>query len=395
VKSSERLARFASEFGVPFLSGGTATIANALGHAGHQLIRPGLSVHPPLVAVCRRHFAQAALFTDVVPAAFDEEAGTLLYAIHDLMAASHPQSAAFYARAHTFCDAALEALVALPAPLDPHRLVTRHLMVRRFFETVRADVNVKWWAGRASFLGEAPPERLMRWSTLRRVQVENERTPMWMVAIQEGDEHTRAARRRLITGLLDASPLTRLMGLGQTPQRTLGFSLRGGMGIPRQLGPLFILEHPALARAITDTLLATGADTAGSILALALIESAKKGEVPRAQRRASELSLHLARTMCWIEGVNPGTPEAGPLRRLFDEDTELMPVSTLLYWSVVRAVVDLDGDIFDLPAMQEMPEHAAALWRGMVDKLHHRRFFATSETLKTHLQRNLAGLAAA
>jgi hypothetical protein len=382
-------------FLIPYLTGGTCQIANAMGPSGHELLRAGISVHPPLIAVGRRLFSQAALLTDVLPAPFDEEAATLLFAIHDLLAASHPQTAAFYARAHTFCLAAEEAVRRLPAPLDPHRLVMRHLVVDPLFDTARADVSVKWWAGRAAFLGEAPPQRLLRWPGLRRVTIENEKTPMWMVAIQEGDEQTRLARRQLINALLDASPLTRVLGLGQTPQRTLGFSLRGGKGIPRQLGPLFVLEHPALARAATDALLAEGLDAAGGMLAVALMAAAKKGEVPRAQKRACEFSVHLARTMCWIEGNNPGAPEASALRRLFDEDVELFPESQLLFWSVVRVAIDLDGDVLELPDVADLPLHAGANWRAMVERLSHRRFFSASENLKTHLQRNLSPLAAA
>jgi hypothetical protein len=99
--------------------------------------------------------------------------------------------------------------------------------------------------------------------------------------------------------------------------------------------------------------------------------------------------------MCWIEGTHPGAPEAQPLRRLFDEDVELFSETHLLFWSVVWAAIELDGDVLFLPEARDLPEHTRALWGAMVERLNHRRFFSVGEGLKTHLQRNLARLAAA
>ena len=39
----------------------------------------------------------------------------------------------------------------------------------------RKDSSVSWWTGKASFRGEAPPIRLLRWREIRRVNVEESR----------------------------------------------------------------------------------------------------------------------------------------------------------------------------------------------------------------------------
>src|SRR5688572_12044820 len=105
-KHAELLARFAADFGVPFLTGKKCLIGSPMGKDGLLGIRNGLSIDVGLNDACEEQLEQAAHFIDLTPAPFDEDAGTLLYAAHELFACTHPQASAFYARAHLFCRAA-------------------------------------------------------------------------------------------------------------------------------------------------------------------------------------------------------------------------------------------------------------------------------------------------
>jgi hypothetical protein len=169
------LHRFSHDFGVPFLLGRKCLIGDPLGKPGLDSVRHGLGIDTALKDACDAQFVEAALLGDVTPAPFDHDAATLLYAAHDLFATTHPQATSFYARTHLFAKAAALAVGALPRTMDPGRLVTRHLIVRRAFKTQRTDVHVKWWTGSASFYGDEPPRRLTQWPSVRRVQQQRDK----------------------------------------------------------------------------------------------------------------------------------------------------------------------------------------------------------------------------
>ena len=241
------LARFAREFGAPFLKGERCLVGSPVGRDGRLAIRSGITIDRLLEEACEQQIEQAAHTFDVTPAPFDEDAGTLLYAIHELFACAHPQASSFYARAHLFCKAAAQAVNELPRTFDGRRLVTRHLFVERAFAATRTDVHLKWWTGSADFYGTDAPKRLTAWSSVRRVREQRLTQPMWKLAMGAGDEDLRVARVSLLGALLDASPLTRLLFLGDPVQKALGFSLI----LPWRIGgkkasPLDALEELSL-----------------------------------------------------------------------------------------------------------------------------------------------------
>ena len=389
-RHAEILARFGQEFGAPFLLGQKCLVSSPLGNDGLLAIRNGLSIDTALADACEAQLEHAAHFFDKTPAPFDEHAGALLYAVHELFACTHPQASSFYARAHLFCRAAAQEVQALPRTLEGARLLTRHLIVERAFATTRSDVHVQWWTGSASFFGEDAPARLTAWPSLRRVNLDKKTTPMWRLALSAGDEELRVARAALLVALLDASPLTRLTLLGDAAQKALGFSLL----LPWRLGgkkvsPLDVLEDRALARGVVDRMLATGVDVSAPPLALTLLQSLREGAPPRVLRRAVELCTHLALCMCLLETDVPGTAEAQPLRTLLDDDAAHINEAVRVYWAVVAAAVSLDGISFALPASADLPKAAAALWARLRDRLGHRRVLAVAEPLRRELQRRL------
>ena len=110
--AADVLREFSLHFGVPFLQGAVCSIGDPLGRDGFLAVRHGLAIDTALEEACELQIEQAALFSDVTPAPFDDDAATLLYAIHELFACTHPQAQSFYARSHTFCRAAEEVVRA-------------------------------------------------------------------------------------------------------------------------------------------------------------------------------------------------------------------------------------------------------------------------------------------
>jgi hypothetical protein len=389
-KHAELLARFSREFGVPFLLGQRCTVGSPVGKDGLLAIKHGMSVDTDLAEACERQIENAAHFVDVTPAPFDEDPGTLLYAVHELFACTHPQASSFYARAHLFCRAAATEVQALPRTLSPSTLLTRHMIVERAFATTRTDVYVKWWTGHAAFFGAEAPRRLTAWPGVRRVNVDRRTTPMWKLALSAGDEELRVARAALLVALLDASPLTRLTLLGDPAQKALGFSLI----LPYRLGgkkvsPLDALEDKSLARGVVDRLLERGFDITGPPLALTLLQSLREGAPPRILRRAAELCTHLAICACMIEGEAPGAKESKPLRAFLDEDPGHLNEAVRVFWAVVGAAVALDGTSFELPRPEDLPDRAAPLWARVKDRLAHKRVLAVADPLRRELGRRL------
>lgn len=389
--TSSTLTRFSADFGVPFLLGQRCVIADPLGVDGFANIKHGLGIDAQLNDACEAQFVEAAHFCDVTPAPFDHDAATLLYAAHELFAATHPQSASFYARAHLFAQAATVEVDKLPRTLDPSRLVTRHLIARRMFRTTRTDVHVKWWTGSESFYGEEPPARLVAWPSLRRVEQQRLTQPMWRLALGtgSGDEVLRSARQALMTAVLDASPLTRLLCAGQPVTKQLGFSLVLPWKLDgRKVSPLDVLEDRRLARAVVDSMLADGLDVGGSAVALALLQGLREGTSPQILRRAAELCTHLAVVACHIEAEAPGAAESRPLVAFVDGDPAAINEATRVYWAAVAATIAL-GNAGIIPVPDVSAGAVGAVWQRLLRRLEHKRIAAVSAPLLRELQRRL------
>lgn len=390
VRAAEILDSFSARFGAPFLLGQRALVGSPLGVDGLAAIKHGLSVHTALADACARQVEHAGLFADLTPAPFDEDAGTLLYAGHELFACTHPQASAFYARAHTFARAATHEVNRLTRTLDPHRLLTRHLVVERILSATRTDVVVRWWTGSAAFYGEDAPRRLTAWPSVRRVDMDRSTAPMWKLALAAGDEELRLARSELLVALLDASPLTRMTLLGDPALKALGFSLALPYRVAgKSASPLDALEHRALARGVVDHLVERGIEASGAALALALLQGMRERLPPHALRRTAELCTHLALATCIIESDLPGAPEARSLRELLDDEPAHLNEALRVYWAVVASTLALDGAVFEVPAADQLPARVGALWTRLRERLRHARVVAVSEPLQRELRRHL------
>ena len=97
----------------------------------------------------------------------------------------------------------------IPAPRDLSSALSRHATFASVLEVTRTDTLVRWWTGRATFRGQPPATRLLRWKELRRVSVE--RRPVPLGEMCEGLSVVRVDEFSEVLGLwLTRSPLTDL-----------------------------------------------------------------------------------------------------------------------------------------------------------------------------------------
>ncbi|MBW2529628.1 MAG: hypothetical protein JRI23_35955, partial [Deltaproteobacteria bacterium] len=139
----------------------------------------------------------------------------LVAALNDLLQVTNEELSSFATRSrHTaLLDSAVDLCRRIPVPTTLYQALTRHLLLGRVLELSRTDTRVSWWTGSATFRGQPAPERLLRWPSLRRVQVE--RTSVSFAAMADWAPVDQAAYQRALSMLLAASPLTDLATIGR------------------------------------------------------------------------------------------------------------------------------------------------------------------------------------
>ncbi len=153
--------------------------------------------------------------------------------LHDLVQSTHPGFDALFrrsgpARILTVIDKTLEQV---PPPRNVGEALSRHTWFSRMFDLARTDVEVKWWTGSATFLGEEPPKRLTAWPEMRRVQ--QTRTPRPLMDLPTSGASVDNNRfTTIVESFLSKTPLTDLATLNRA-------------------GPLFAWRHESLALCAT------------------------------------------------------------------------------------------------------------------------------------------------
>jgi len=138
----------------------------------------------------------------------------LAAALHDLVQSTHPGLAGVF---RASAPGKLLAMIGLtldrvPPPSTPGEALSRHTWFSRLFEIARTDTVVSWWVGSRTFLGAAPPPRLMAWPELRRVRVDRSAKPLTDLPLA-GAALDRAQFGRVLDQLLSRTPLTDLASL--------------------------------------------------------------------------------------------------------------------------------------------------------------------------------------
>ena len=182
--------------------------------------------------------------------------------LHDLVMATHPGFNALFRRSGpTRILSVIEKTIArIPPPHSVGDALSRHTWLSRMFELARTDIQVKWWTGSETFLGEDPPKRLTAWPEFRRVQ--QTRTPRPLMDLPTSGGSVDPMRfSTAVEAILSGTPLTDLATIDRT-------------------APLFTWRHDTLG------LCATNAGRTVVLRALALLpDRAVNAALGRATRQ--------------------------------------------------------------------------------------------------------------
>ena len=177
------MRRFVSDFLLPIVRGGPASVGRPLGPTTVARIVAHLEQRAALsgaeadalaeLAACRLAIASRFLPAAAAPR-LDETSVRLGAALHDLLALGHPELAGpGVLRRQTRIAAVAKQLAALGPPRTAEDAVARHSLLSRLPDIVRVDRTVHFWLGRQSFVGRTPPRRVTALPALRRVRIES------------------------------------------------------------------------------------------------------------------------------------------------------------------------------------------------------------------------------
>jgi hypothetical protein len=256
------MRRFVSDFLLPIVRGGAASVGRPLGPAAVARFVAQLGSEQALagaeadalaeLAACR--LAMASRFLPATtPPRLDETSVRLGAALHNLLALGHPELAGpGVMRRQTRIALVARQLAAVGPPRTAEDAVARHSLLARLPDIVRVDRTVHFWLGRQSFVGRTPPRRVTALPALRRVRIEST-SRSWLREIG-----IPAVGRSAFLALNVASPL----GEALDPLR---------LDPPVTWGRIFpVLRFPRLARVVAGNAVATGIDRVGDALADAL-----------------------------------------------------------------------------------------------------------------------------
>ena len=131
--------------------------------------------------------------------------------LHDLVQATHPGFNAVFRRSGPV--RIMSVIEKTVERITPARTVgealSRHSWLSRMFELARTDIQVKWWTGSETFLGEDPPRRLTAWPEFRRVT--QTRTPRPLMDLPTSGGAVDIMRfSTVVEAILSRTPLTDL-----------------------------------------------------------------------------------------------------------------------------------------------------------------------------------------
>jgi hypothetical protein len=254
------------------------------------------------VALSRAREALAgALVSDLGPPPLDGESLRLGASLYNLLALSHPalqRADGFPARMRERTLAYTADLARLGPPATLEQAVFRHTLLARIAEIKRSEHTVKHWLGRQTYVGMSPPGRILRWPTLRRVEVSSG-DRRWL-----SDIGVPVGARPVWELVQEASPL----GEALDPLR-LDPPIRW-----IHLPP--VLRFAPLARLVAGRIVSLGLSGAGEAMATAFIRQAQTRETDAAEAEADRAEradgIRFFAHVAWLAQL-AGTPqEPGP-----------------------------------------------------------------------------------
>lgn len=199
---------------VPLVLGGRIELARPFGPRlalaigkGRALVDPAIRTRVELVRVRR---ARMIAPIDTLPE-LDADDWALVCAYNDLLQSTNHELAGRFSRSRheRLLASVVELCEHVAPPSDVRQALSRHATFSRALEIFRKDTAVSWWTGKASFRGQTPPMRLLRWREVRRVRVEEQRVSLAEMCIGI-DTITTEAFLGALAGWISRSPLTDL-----------------------------------------------------------------------------------------------------------------------------------------------------------------------------------------
>lgn len=133
-------------------------------------------------------------------------------------------------------------------PRTVRAALSRHALFSRIVELSRLDTEVRWWVGSDKFVGNPPPERLLAWPKLRKVERSTEQVRLGDMAAP---------------GVAPFEPLLERW-LRATPLTTLGTAQQSGVPF-RWTGSLLALTHVPPGRRLALRVLMASRDVTGAL----------------------------------------------------------------------------------------------------------------------------------
>lgn len=203
---------FLRDFVRPLVAGGELHVGRPLDAEDISALEAELvtTTEESLSIELARQAVASELWLYPVPTSLGRDDLALAVALHNLLFMSHPGGDRWWLRSSS--QERVRAFTARcldrPLPRGGEELVARHSLLGRFTDLTRTDVEVRFWAGRRTFQGQQPPQRLMRWRGLRGVREQRHQVRWLATELSE-------VQRELLAPLLRQSPLTDLL----SPQR--------------------------------------------------------------------------------------------------------------------------------------------------------------------------------
>jgi len=206
--------RLYERFLAPLVLGGDVTPGPAVGaRAAFDLDGALAAVDTDLrsqVDLARVRVARRLVAVDMLDGPSTSE-WALAAALHDMVHALHPElDGVLHRSAPDRLLALAEQTIGRVAPATSLAdAVSRHAFFARAFELRRTDTVVSWWTGSRTFLGTAPPSRLLAWPEVRRVHTDATTVPL--AELPSASHAGRAEHfRRVVARWLEKVPLTDL-----------------------------------------------------------------------------------------------------------------------------------------------------------------------------------------
>ena len=175
----------------------------------------------------------------------------LIAALNDLLQLTNPALAGGLGRGgrrKKLARLAARVIERAGAPSTVRAALSRHALFSRVVELARVDTEVSWWTGSDKFVGTPPPERLLLWPNLRKVQRRDQRVRLAEMAPSRAVEFDPLLERWLL-----ATPLT-----------TLGTAQQSGVPF-RWTGSMLGLTHVPAGRRLALRVLLSCEDVAAAL----------------------------------------------------------------------------------------------------------------------------------